>query len=139
MDQNIIFLFAGVIALGGIILWLICTTKEGKKYLNVEYYRTKCLEVEHQLKRDNFASYHLSVLNADKLLDKALTERGFSGNSTGEKMKHASKVFSDNNGIWNAHKLRNKVAHKQDAYITYEQAKSALANFRQALKDLGAI
>ena len=139
MDQSIIFFLAAIIVIGALVFALICATKKGHKNLNVEYYRTKCLEIEHQLKRDEFSSYHLSVLNADKLMDKALMERGFGGKTTGERMKDAAKVFSDRNGIWNAHKLRNIIAHEQDAYVTYEQAKYALASFRQALKDLGAI
>jgi len=138
-DQNIIFFFAGVIIVGAILLGLMGLTKKGRKNLNVEYYRAKCLEIEHQLKRDEVSSYHMSILNADKLVDKALTERGFSGNNMGERMKSASKTFSDLNGLWNAHKLRNKIAHESDAYITYDQARYALANFRKALKDLGAI
>jgi hypothetical protein len=139
MDQTVIFFLAAVILVGALILTLICSNKKGRKYLNVEYYRAKCLEIEHQLKRDEFSSYHLSIINADKLLDKALTDRGFSGKTMGERMKNASKTFSDQNGIWSAHKLRNKIAHESDVYVTYDQARSALANFRKALKDVGAI
>lgn len=139
MDQTVIFFLAAVILVGALVLTLISSNKKGHKYLNVEYYRAKCLEIEHQLKRDEFSSYHLSILNADKLLDKALTERGFSGNTMGERMKNASKTFSDRNGIWNAHKLRNRIAHESDVSVTYDQARSALANFRKALKDVGAI
>ncbi len=139
MDQTVIFFLAAVILVGALVLTLICANKKGRKYLDVEYYRSKCLEYEHQLKRDEFSSYHLAVLNADKLLDKALTERGFGGKTMGERMKNASKVFSDRNGIWNAHKLRNRIAHESDAYVTYDQARTALAEFRKALKDVGAI
>lgn len=139
MDQTIIFFLAAVIFIGALVLWLISSTKKGRIYLNVEYYRAKCLEIEHQLKRDEFSSYHLSVMNADKLLDKALMERGFGGQTMGERMKNAAKIFSDRNGIWNAHKLRNKIAHESDVYITYDDARRSLMAFRQALKDLGAI
>ncbi len=139
MDQTIIFFLAAVILVGALVLTLISSNKKGRKYLNVEYYRAKCLEIEHQLKRDEFSSYHLSILNADKLLDKALTERGFGGKTMGERMKNASKIFSDQNGVWSAHKLRNQIAHESDVYVTYDQARSALANFRKALKDVGAI
>ena len=139
MDYTVIFFFAGVIIIGALLLGLICLTKKGRKNLNVEYYRARVLEIEHQLKRDETSSYHLCILNGDKLVDKALMERGFGGKNMGDRMKDAAKVFSDRNGIWNAHKLRNKVAHESDAYITYDQARYALASFRRALKDLGAI
>jgi hypothetical protein len=139
MDQAIIFFLAAVFLVGALILALICSSKKGGKSLNVEYYRAKCLEIEHQLKRDEFSSYHLSVLNADKLVDKAMTDRGFGGNNMGDRLKSAAKVFTDRNGIWNAHKLRNRIAHEADVSVTYDQARTALASFRQALKDLGAI
>ena len=138
IDQSVIFFLAAVVVVGAIVLALI-GAKKGRKNLNVEYYRSKCLEIEHQLKRDEFSSYHLSVLNADKLMDKALIDRGFKGKTTGERMKNAASSFSDRNGIWNAHKLRNKIAHEPDACLTYDQARYSLASFRKALKDLGAI
>ena len=139
MDQSVVFFLAAVIFVGALVLTLICSGKKGRKHLNVEYYRSRCLEIEHQLKRDEFSSYHISVINADKLLDKALMERGFGGKTMGERMKNALKTFSDCNGVWAAHKLRNKIAHEQDVSVTYDQARSALSSFRKALKDLGAI
>jgi len=138
-DQILIFFLAAVVIAGALVFAMICATKKGRKNLNVEYYRVRCLEIEHTLKRDEFSSYHLSVLNADKLMDKALMERGFKGSTTGERMKSASAIFNNRNGIWEAHKLRNKIAHEPDAYVTYDQARYALAEFRRALKDLGAI
>ena len=138
-DQGLIFFLAAVVVVGALVLALICATKKGRKNLNVEYYRAKCLEIEHMLKRDEFSSYHLSVLNFDKLMDKALMERGFKGKTTGDRMKSASSTFSNRNGVWEAHKLRNKIAHEPDAYVTYDNARYALAEFRRALKDLGAI
>ncbi len=81
----------------------------------------------------------MSVLNADKLVDQALRDLGIKGQTMGERMKNSVTLFSDRNGIWTAHKLRNTIAHESDARVTYEDAKYALSCFRQALKDLGAI
>ena len=139
MNQSIILLFGAVIIIGGLFFALICLTKKGTNHLNVEHYRVKCLEIEHQLKQDQPASYHLCVINADKLVDKALIELGIKGKTMGERMKNSSQRFSDRNGIWQAHILRNKISHDVDVYVTYNDAVHALANFRKALKDLGAI
>ena len=57
----------------------------------------------------------------------------------GERLKNASNLFSNRNGLWDAHKLRNRIAHESDVRVTYSDAQHALANFRQALKNLGAI
>jgi hypothetical protein len=138
MNQSIIFLFAAIIILGAVMCALICFRKKSG-HLDVERYRAKCLTIEHQLKQDNPSSYHLAVLNSDKLVDQVLRDLGIKGQTMGERMKNYASAFSDRNGIWEAHKLRNVIAHEPDAHVTYEQAKRALANFRQALKDLGAI
>jgi len=77
-----------------------------------------------------------SILKADKLLDHALKQAGYSG-TLGEKMKAARAVFSDNNGLWSAHKLRNRIAHEMNVKISSLQSKGALKAFRKALRDLG--
>ena len=139
MDQSIIFFFAAIIIVGALILAAMCINKKGTKHLDVERYRAKCLTIEHQLKLDEPSSYHLAVLNADKLVDQALRDLGIKGKTMGERMKNSVTLFSDRNGIWTAHKLRNQIAHESDVNVMYDEAKRALANFRQALKDLGAI
>lgn len=77
-----------------------------------------------------------AILDADKLLDYALARKGFEG-SVGEKLKKAKGRFSDLNGVWVAHKLRNKVAHELGD-IDMKVGKRALGHFKRALNDLGA-
>lgn len=139
MDLVLIFFFAVIIIIGALMLGLISRSKKGTKKIDVDYYRSKLLEIEHQLKENEISSYHLSVLNGDKLVDQALRARGANGKTMGKRMKNSASRFSDKNGIWTAHKLRNKIAHESDTNVTYSQARFALANFRKALKDLGAI
>jgi len=139
MDQTVVFLLAAILIVAALIFLAISIVRKGKKYLDVEVYRAKCLKIEHQLKKDEPASYHLAVLNADKLVDQALRELGMNGQTMGERLRDAVKMFSDRSGIWEAHKLRNVIAHEADAQVSYDQARHALMNFRKALKDLGAI
>lgn len=77
-----------------------------------------------------------AVMDADKILDYALSRHGFQG-SLGEKIKAAASRFSDVNGIWAAHKLRNKLAH-EFVELESDDFKTALKRFERALKDLGA-
>lgn len=136
---NLVFFFVAIILVGLALFIFISLNNHGKKNLNVEYYRTKCLKNEHILKRDNPATFSMAVLNADKLVEHAMKEKGMSGQTMGEKLKNSPKFFSDVNGLWRSHKLRNQIAHEPDVSISYEQAKTALIEFRKALKDLGAI
>ena len=139
MDGMIIIVFALVLVLGCIFLAFISFNKGGKKYLDVEKYRVKWLAIEQQVKKDEEASYQMAIFNADKLLDQALKERGFAGNTMGERMKSAQKSWSNANNTWTAHKLRNQIAHETDVRINYSTTRRALAAFKQALKDVRAI
>lgn len=77
-----------------------------------------------------------SIMDSDKLLDYALNRHGFEG-SLGEKLKLAGPRFSDLDGTWSAHKLRNRIAHELSD-IKKGDAIRALKQFKRALNDLGA-
>jgi len=131
------FLIA-ILLVGGLILFLV-TRGSGSTELNVEKYRTEWLSIERQLIKDQEASYQMVILNADKLLDKALKQRGFKGETMGERMKSAKDTWSNANNIWTVHKLRNQIAHEHDVKVGYDMARRTLVVYKQALKDVGAI
>jgi hypothetical protein len=139
MDSAVIIVFATALIIGGIMIAFMTYSKGGKKHLKVEKYRVKWLVIEQQLGKDEPSSHSLCILNADKLLDQALKERGYSGNTMGERMISAKTTWTNADHIWTAHKLRNQIAHEPDFKPNYETAKRALAAFKQALKDVGAI
>ena len=57
----------------------------------------------------------------------------------GDRLKRSGDRFTDINAVWRVHKLRNMIAHEDGMEISYRQAAGALAIYKQALKDLGAI
>jgi len=139
MDGTLLAFMIGIVVIGVLLIIVITLTKKGPRQLDVEKYRKKWLAIEAQLKRDEPSSYHLTVLNADKLLDQALRERNVRGETMGERMKTAKDTWSNANAVWSAHKLRNQIAHESDVQVGYDDARRALAGFKQALKDVGAI
>lgn len=138
MDSSLIVLFAAVIVVAVLLFALITFGKRGGR-LDVEKYRVRWLAIEQSLQRDNEPSYHLAVLNADKLVDQALKDKGFKGQTMGDRLKDAKTALAHRNDVWEAHKLRNKIAHEPDVRVSYEQARHALNGFKHTLKDLGAI
>lgn len=78
-----------------------------------------------------------AILEADKVLDHCLYKRGFKG-SLGDKLKKASGKFSNLDGVWFAHKLRNRYAHELNVKVNNDEARNALKYYKQALMDLGA-
>ena len=141
MDQSLsmIFFVAAVFVFGAILFAVISLTRRGPTILDVEKYRTRWMTIEQQLKRDEVMTYHMSVLNADTLLGQALKEKGIQGETMGERMKQMQQKWSNANSVWTAHKLRNQIAHEPEVKLDYNNALRALASFKQALKDIGAI
>jgi hypothetical protein len=140
VDSTTIFAFLiGVLIVAILVVVVMVLTKKGPAPLDVEKYRLRWLGIEKQLTRENSANLSMVVLEADKLLDQALRERGIKGETMGERMKIAKDTWSNANAVWTAHKLRNQIAHESDVVVGYDDARRALGAFKQALKDIGAI
>jgi hypothetical protein len=138
MDQIVMFVLAGVLIVGGMGFTLL-TMRHGPKLLDIDKYRSRWMGIEQQLKHGELSTYHLAIINADKLLDQALQDRGFKGQTMAERMKSAKADWSNANSIWSAHKLRNRIAHEPDVKVSFDDARRALISYKQALKDAGAI
>ena len=130
----IVVLIVAIIA----VIYLLVSSKNGPR-LNVNRYQTQWLAIENSVSRGNTASWQVAIMNADKLLDQALRDRRFKGQTMGERMKSAAKVWRNANHIWGAHKVRNQLAHEVNTQLSYEVTLRSLSAFKQALKDLGAI
>lgn len=139
MDGGVVTFIIAILIVAVLIFVAILLTGKRGHHFNVEAYQTKFLSIENKLKQDNPASYAVTIIEGDKLLDKALIEMGVAGKTMGDRLKRAGDRFSNLNAVWRAHKLRNAIAHESDIEIGYKQAQNALAIYKQALKDLGAI
>lgn len=139
MGSSFIFLVIAIVAVGILVLLAMTLTGKHSHTFDVEAYQTRWLKIENGLDREDPRSYSLAVIEADKLLDRALNEAGTPGKTMGERLKKVTSRFEKPNAVWAAHRLRNQIAHENDFEIDYGQANRALAAFRQALKDLGAI
>jgi hypothetical protein len=80
----------------------------------------------------------LAVIEADKLLDEALKRRGYGGETMGERMKQAGAALGNQDDVWQAHRLRNRLVHEQTK-LSKPQAARALSAFKKSLKHLGAL
>ena len=139
MDSSVLLFFAAILIVAALLFAAMALTRRGTEHLDKDKYRSRWMAIEQKFDRADEATFPLAVIYADKLVDAALRERGFTGDTMGERMKNAAKTWSNANAIWTAHKLRNRLAHEADAEVKYDEARRALASFKQALKDLGAI
>ncbi|MDD4351772.1 MAG: hypothetical protein PHU71_02205 [Candidatus Gracilibacteria bacterium] len=136
--MNVLYLIYIVLGLIILLMLLIILKKAfwKKKFspADLQFFRKKW----EQLTLESEKNPKIVVLEADKLLDHALSKLGKSGN-LGDKLKKHSSLFSDLNGLWSAHKLRNRIAHELDYEPAAQEGKRALQQFKRALKDLKAL
>ncbi|HSH18424.1 MAG TPA: hypothetical protein VK978_03495 [Candidatus Saccharimonadales bacterium] len=136
-NENIVL---AAVAAGLIILMLfvaaILKRRTGPK-LNHEYYQMRWKELQGLC--SDKKTWPLAIIDADKLLDEALKKSHYKGKTMGERLVTAQRNLSNNDAVWYAHKLRNKIVHEQYVNLKESDVKSALIGFRQALKDLGAL
>lgn len=139
MGSSWVFLIIAIVCVGLLILVAMTLNSKHRYTFDVEAYQTRWLKIENSLEKEDPRSYELAVIDADKLLDRALNEMGLPGKTMGERLKRVADRFEKPSAVWAAHRLRNQIAHEHDFEVDYSQANRALAAFRQALKDLGAI
>ena len=140
MDNLVILMFVAIIFVGALMLAIIAVTRTKPQKLDREYYQDRMKKIEEMTGDSNSANL-MAVMDADKLLDSALKTKGFKGNGLGDRLKGVGKrkVFHNLNGVWAAHKLRNKIAHEDDIKLSEDQTRKVLSVFKGALKDLGAL
>lgn len=87
------------------------------------------------------SDWRLAIIEADILLDEALSASGYHGESVGEKLKAVEKGdFISLDAAWEAHKMRNSVAHRgADFPLNEREAKRAIALYEQVFKELRMI
>lgn len=139
MNSMIFFMLAGILVVAGIMLWLMFRRHQDTSVLDVEKYRRKWLKIEQMVDRNDQRSCQFAIIEADKLVDIAMKEKGIRGDTMGERLKTSKATWSDNNALWTAHKLRNQIVHESDVQVGYNTTRRALASFKKALKDIGAI
>lgn len=123
-------LFISLAVLGSLVLLVVLVRL--KPGLNREAYREKWDKI-------NQKDLALRVIEADKLLDLALIESGYKGQTMAKRLKKAQTHLKKPQSVWAAHRLRNQIAHEADFSLKKTEVKRALNSFKQALKDLGAL
>lgn len=138
MNDLILIMFISVIVIGIVLLIFISLTRRGGKTLDQEKYRSRWLAIT-QSAGSTPETWQFAIMNADKLLDTALKERGVAGTTLGERLKNAKPYVNNIDSVWRAHKLRNRIAHDDGVKVSQRQAAEALKIFKRALTDLGAL
>jgi len=99
--------------------------------------KQRWLSILQKLDPKSHESLSLSVIAADKLVDDALKQIGFVGDTMADRLKQLSSAdMKSLEHLWDAHKLRNELVHKPDFKLTSKNAKGALKAYEEFLKEL---
>ena len=95
-------------------------------------------EIQDLLLLGGISQLRQALLEADKLLDFSLRLYGSAGKDLGERLKASQQLFSAStyNGIWEAHKLRNILAHEIHNEVYASDIRQALEQFKRGLEEL---
>ena len=95
-------------------------------------------KIQEHFYRGGESDLKVAILEADKLLNDALREAGVMGIQLGDRLKKANVGQVPNlNELWQAHKLRNQIAHEPNFKLKRDLAERALDIYETALKNLG--
>jgi len=86
---------------------------------------------------DSPNDWKLAIIEADIILDDILKKRGYAGNSLGERLKSISpQQLSTLNDAWEAHKIRNRIAHDgEDFVLTKHIADETVARYQRVFNE----
>lgn len=90
---------------------------------------------------DNPSDWRLAILEADIILDELLDHLGYVGDTIGDKLKSADNSrFRTLNDAWEAHKVRNTIAHEGHEYVlTQRESQRVIALYRNVFREFDYI
>ena len=94
--------------------------------------------VEGYMSSTHEALWRIGIIEADALLDASLRERGYQGKDMAEMLKSAR--FSTIDLAWDAHKVRNRIAHDGAVFVmTEHEAKRVFALYEAVFREMKVI
>jgi len=83
--------------------------------------------------------WKFAIIEADKLVDDTLKNL-FAGETMGERLMNIDKTqLLTIDGLWEAHKIRNRLAHDTNYFLRHPEAVRAIRLYEQTLKELGVL
>lgn len=89
----------------------------------------------------NPVEWRLAIIEADSMLDELVIKLNFRGETLGERLKNVEPAdFRTINAAWEAHKVRNKIAHEGSAYeLTKSDAERTIQMYEDVFKEFSYI
>ena len=90
-----------------------------------------------RIKSGDERDLRLAIIEADSLVDEIFKEHGHPGEDMGERLKSIHPSEIDNlNDLWEAHKIRNRLAHEADFHLPADEAKRIIGIYHKTIEEL---
>jgi hypothetical protein len=98
-------------------------------------------EVRKHIGSDNPNEWRLAIIEADVMLDELVSRMPFEGTTLGERLKNAHRnTFSTLDLAWEAHRVRNNIAHSGSAYsLSKRDAEKTIAQYEAVFREFGVL
>ncbi len=97
-------------------------------------------EIEKYINSTREAEWKFAVIEADKLVDETLKEANFQGDTMGDRLMNIQPgQLTTTEGLWEAHKIRNRLVHDVNYFLRYTEAKRAVSLYKKTLEELEAM
>jgi len=97
-------------------------------------------DIERHFFAGDDSDLKIALIEADHLLDEALHGAGVPGATIGDRLKKVRPEQLPNvDDVWQAHKLRNRIAHEGNFVLKRDLAERALTVYEKALENLGLL
>lgn len=85
---------------------------------------------------ENPSDWRVAIIEADIILDDMVSRMGYPGKNLGERLKCIEPSdFLTLNDAWEAHKIRNMIAHGEGRTLTKREAKKAISLYEKVFKE----
>ena len=114
--------------------WAAMHSGEGKV-------NTRWDDVKKHIATENPNDWKQAIIEADIFLGEVLDAAGYIGTSIGEQLKSAnSQPFSTIQDAWDAHLVRNRVAHSGPEFVlTKRLAEETIIQYERVFREFGAV
>ena len=97
-------------------------------------------EIIRHMASEREAEWKFAIIEADKLVDDILKTSGYLGDTMGDRLMNIEKgQLLSLEGLWAAHKVRNKLAHDVNYFLRYAEARQVMKLYESALRELGVV
>lgn len=111
--------------------------KEKRGRVDPEEFKDSWQGVLIHINSNNESDWKLAIIEADKLADNLLIQKGYKGDSMAERLTSIEKnELRSIDLLWEAHKTRNRIAHKTGFKLSHHEATKAISYYKEALEEL---